>query len=505
MGTPFLSISNTAPDGKKVIASLAQVNKDHGLCLIDLLAGQALVMELEEDLNLFHELSSFTPSELLVSSSYYRKHKKEIDLSGVQVTIKEDDLFDHQTAYKWLISHFQVETLDILGLKGMVSAINAAGALFAYLQPSNIKTLKIESPENYMSMDIDVYPLLRHLDRTQTPAGKRLLKRWVTHPLLSQSEIEERQNAIEELLPQSDKVLRLLREGPSEELKSFCSKYDTATLDCLASLAEVAKEYKYIRPSVDQSNEIEIQGGRHPLLESAIPNDTFLENQGFFVITGPKSSGKSTYLYQVALIVIMAQIGSFVPAKKARIGIVDKIFSCTSDHSNFMEEMTKAAHILQHATSKSLVLLDEICKGTSTHDGLAIAWALSEHLLTTACAKTLFATHFWELTKLQVKHYAAAVQENEDGILFLYKILKGDAGKSYGLHAAKLAGLPISLIKRAKERKEDKKSPPPPKHQQFSLFSHGVLEQIQQTDTNRLTPIEALSKIVKWKDELRIK
>lgn len=246
-----------------------------------------------------------------------------------------------------------------------------------------------------------------------------------------------------------------------------------ARVDCLASLALAAKKYHYTRPVVDYSQTLQIIEGRHPVIEAInlsekfVPNDTLLDhNQNrLLLITGPNMAGKSTYIRQVALITIMAQMGSFIPAKSAHIGIVDKVFTrigasddLSKGQSTFMVEMTETANILHNATSRSLVILDEIGRGTSTYDGISIAWSVAEYLLTTEnkLAKTLFATHYWELTKLEEKipgavNYSVAVHEANDHIIFLRKIVKGGTDKSYGIHVARLAGLPASLLTRAKE------------------------------------------------------
>lgn len=309
-----------------------------------------------------------------------------------------------------------------------------------------------------------------------------------------------------------------------------------AIIDCLTSLAMVAKDSHYVRPEIEVSSVLEIVKGRHPIIEASradnsfISNDTFLSPQDHHVmiITGPNMAGKSTYIRQVALIVILAQMGSFVPASKARIGIVDKVFSRIGAHddlargqSTFMVEMTETANILHHATARSLVILDEIGRGTSTYDGIAIAWAVAQHLLLNIKANTLFATHYWELTKLQeehagIKNFTVAVQENEDGIFFLHKILPGGTDKSYGIHVAKLAGLPISVIKEAelllyeleKKKPKQKVLPSTPKNEQFLLFplpsnDNQVLDQIKSIDANKLTPLQALQMIAKWQNELR--
>lgn len=259
-----------------------------------------------------------------------------------------------------------------------------------------------------------------------------------------------------------------------------------AVIDCINSLAVVARERRYICPEIDGGSKIEIEGGRHPVIEQAlvgtpfVPNDTLL-NSGdhqLMLITGPNMAGKSTYIRQVALIVLMAQIGSFVPAERARIGIVDKIFTrigasddLSRGQSTFMVEMTETANILHNATSRSLVVLDEIGRGTSTYDGVSIAWSVAEYLLKAVGkqAKTLFATHYFELTQLEGRvpgavNYNVAVREWEEQILFLHKIVRGAADRSYGIHVGKLAGLPKAVIDRAQqvlERLEKRRSGQP--------------------------------------------
>jgi len=246
-----------------------------------------------------------------------------------------------------------------------------------------------------------------------------------------------------------------------------------AIIDCLQSLAEAARLHDYKRPKIDQSQKLEIVDGRHPVIEAVhlnekfVPNDTMMdeENERLLLITGPNMAGKSTYIRQVALIAILAQTGGFVPAQSAHIGLIDKVFTrigasddLSRGQSTFMVEMTETANILNNATDRSLVVLDEIGRGTSTYDGISIAWSVAEHLLTEdgRKARTLFATHYCELTKLEEKvpgavNYNVAVHESDDSIVFLRKIVKGGTDKSYGIHVARLAGLPLTVIERAKE------------------------------------------------------
>lgn len=300
-----------------------------------------------------------------------------------------------------------------------------------------------------------------------------------------------------------------------------------AQIDALASLAKVAQARQFVRPIVDESDQLEILQGRHPIIDRAIgtasfiPNDTCLsQSQQMMLITGPNMAGKSTYIRQVALIVILAQIGSYVPAASARIGLIDKVFSrigasddLARGQSTFMVEMSETANILNNATSRSLVLLDEIGRGTSTYDGISIAWAVAEYLLTTANkqAKTLFATHYWELTRLETEfphaqNYQIAVQEAPSGIVFLRKIIRGGTDKSYGIHVAKLAGLPFKAIKRAEEMLLQLETKAPRKKgksdEQLPLFAapapqeHPALDLLRKLDPNHLSPLQALTQLM---------
>ena len=326
-----------------------------------------------------------------------------------------------------------------------------------------------------------------------------------------------------------------------------------AHLDVLASLACVAQSNDYVRPSINTKGVIDIQGGRHPVVEKMnnnqmfIDNDTYLDNKNhrISIITGPNMAGKSTYMRQSALIVLMAQIGSFVPAKSANIGIVDRIFTrvgasddLASGQSTFMVEMTEVANILRNATSRSLLILDEIGRGTSTFDGLSIAWAVVEHISNPKLlgAKTLFATHYHELTELEgkldsVNNYCIAVREQGDDIIFLRKIIRGGADKSYGIQVARLAGVPDSVIDRAKEiaswleetdvtdkaknlqvRTSDKKKEvvreAVPAEKQMSLFDiypadHPVLKELAGLDVSNMTPIQALNTLYELQKRLK--
>lgn len=325
-----------------------------------------------------------------------------------------------------------------------------------------------------------------------------------------------------------------------------------AQIDVFTSMAYVAERNNYVRPNINEKGVIDIKNGRHPVVEKMIPNEMFIANDTYLddkknrisIITGPNMAGKSTYMRQTALIVLMAQIGSFVPAESADIGIVDRIFTrvgasddLASGQSTFMVEMTEVANILRNATSKSLLILDEIGRGTSTFDGLSIAWAVVEHISNKRLlgAKTLFATHYHELTELEgkldsVNNYCIAVKEKGDDIVFLRKIVKGGADKSYGIQVAKLAGVPDSVIGRAKEivdelveadvagrireisvqsGEQTKKSKKYDEVDlaQMSLFDtvkdDDVLEELKEIDVSHLTPMDALNTIYRLQNKLK--
>ncbi len=319
-----------------------------------------------------------------------------------------------------------------------------------------------------------------------------------------------------------------------------------AKADVLCSFAFVAEQNHYCRPTVDKSGVIDIRMGRHPVVEKMIPNEMFVANDTYLddgkrrvsIITGPNMAGKSTYMRQAALIVLMAQMGCFVPAKSARIGIVDRIFTrvgasddLASGQSTFMVEMTEVANILRNATKDSLLVLDEIGRGTSTFDGLSIAWAVVEHISDPKLlgAKTLFATHYHELTELEGKlgnvcNYCVSVKEKGEDIVFLRKIVPGGADKSYGIQVAKLAGVPESVIERAKailrklaskqametESGAGKNVPEESAPAQMSLFDmdpkqqdDGILTEIMDLDLGNLTPIEALNRLYQYQERLK--
>ncbi|MCS7258053.1 MAG: DNA mismatch repair protein MutS [candidate division WOR-3 bacterium] len=723
-----------------------------GIAYTDLSTGEFYVSEMKLE-SLKETIQKLTPKEIIIPDSWQDFSKYLADSCLAAVSNIDSYYFSYDFASEKLKSHFGVIKLEGLGLENMILAIKASGAILYYLSETqktalpHIRKITHYRDDNYMLIDWTTRKnlelterirdgsskntLLDILDKTQTPLGSRLLRKWLLAPLINVNEIKLRQDAIEELILSPFTLTRLqeilaeigdlernasriaverangrdiialknwlkripeikqelmqtksellqncssrlgdfseivkcieqtlneeqpltitegglIKPGYSKELdelrnlassakeyliqiqqrerektgipnlrvgynsvfgyyievtKSYlnlipkhyirkqtllnCERFITpelkeyenkvlnaeeriklleyeifvelrrnlvkeiprildaariiAELDVLSSLAKVAQNNDYSKPIVDNSDKIEIVGGRHPVVEKLtnepfVPNDTLLDlkDNQILIITGPNMAGKSTYLRQVALITIMAQIGSFVPAKKAHIGIVDKIFTRigASDDlaqgvSTFLAEMMETANILNNATTKSLVILDEIGRGTATYDGLAIAWAVIEYLHQNPVVRprTLFATHYHELTDLaeylpRVKNYNFIAQETKDTIIFLRKLMPGKSDRSYGLAVAKLAGIPISVIDRAKEiLKELEKS------EQLSLqcinfekpsnmvgntgihfIERDILEKLKSLNINELTPIDALNFLSAFQNELK--
>ena len=416
----------------------------------------------------------------------------------------------------WLIQ-LEANEREKTGIKGLKVGFNKVFGYYIEVTKSNISLV----PDRYI--------------RKQTLTNG---ERYVT---------EELKKLENELLGAEEKVINLeynafceIRDIIEKQLKRIQRTADiVATLDVLNSFAIVAEDMNYCMPIVDNSGIIDIKGGRHPVIEKILPsgefvdNDTYLdkEDNRFSIITGPNMAGKSTYMRQVALITLMAQCGSFVPATFARLGVVDKIFTrigasddLSMGQSTFMVEMMEVATILKEATQNSLVILDEIGRGTSTYDGLSIAWAVAEYMSDKEkCgAKTLFATHYHELIGLEqkiqgVKNYSIAVKEKGEDIIFLRKIVAGGTDESYGVHVAKLAGVPQTVTKRSNEilrtlerksilgSKEQEKDNKKVTEGQLDMYNYKLAEiahEIDKIDLNSLTPIDALNTLVKIKDKM---
>ena len=360
---------------------------------------------------------------------------------------------------------------------------------------------------------------------------------------------EERNTAL-----QYDLFCEIRSTVAAEMLRLKRTAEAVAALDALVSLAIVADRNRYVRPKINEQGRIEIRNGRHPVVEKMLQGEAFIANDTLLdnnenrcnIITGPNMAGKSTYMRQTALIVLMAQLGSFVPAESADIGLVDRIFTrvgaaddLAAGQSTFMVEMTEVANILRNATKRSLIILDEIGRGTSTFDGLAIAWAVVEHVSDPKLlgAKTLFATHYHELTELEgslqgVRNYCVSVKEQGESIIFLRKIIPGGADRSYGIQVARLAGVPESVLKRARELVEELsdaditarareiaktegktskaktvKRPDEVDRGQMSLFGavtdDAVVEEIKNLPLETMSPIEALTTLYRLQNDLR--
>ncbi len=348
-------------------------------------------------------------------------------------------------------------------------------------------------------------------------------------------------DAAERALQLEQQLFEQISRQAAQYISRLQSLADTlAQCDCLAALAYLAQRRNYIRPKITTCPELLINEGKHPVLAETlgpefVPNDIELGGKAgdCLIITGPNMSGKSTYIRQVALLVMMAQTGSFIPAKDATIGLVDRIFTrvgasdeLVRGQSTFMVEMTETANIINNATEKSLVILDEVGRGTSTYDGLSLAWAITEHIATKLKCRTLFATHYHELTELaelftNVKNCNVAVREWADEVIFLHRILPGGTDKSYGIHVAKLAGIPISILERSKEILEElentfakeasgqhlakHKTKEPSAESLFVQKHKSVLEKLSSVDLNNLTPIEAINLLNQIKEEINKK
>jgi len=418
----------------------------------------------------------------------------------------------------WVLE-LEAKEREETGIKGLKIGFNKVFGYFIEVTKSNLSMV----PERFI--------------RKQTLTN---CERYIT---------EELKRLENEILGAEEKVVILeynifsnIRDDVKKEiLRIQKSATIIATLDTLSTLANVAQDMNYVMPIVDNSGIIDIQGGRHPVIEKMLSSGSFVENDTYLdresnrlsIITGPNMAGKSTYMRQVALITLMAQIGSFVPASYARIGVVDKIFTrvgasddLSMGQSTFMVEMMEVATILKEATQNSLVILDEIGRGTSTFDGLSIAWAVAEFISDKEkCgAKTLFATHYHELTTLEekidgVKNYSVAVKEKGEDVIFLRKIVPGGTDESYGVHVAKLAGVPQVVTKRANEilRTLERKSILGQKVQerenkkvhigQLDMFNYKLAEishELDKIDLNQLTPLEALNTLQNMKEKIHI-
>jgi DNA mismatch repair protein MutS len=430
-----------------------------------------------------------------------------------------DELRELTRGGKQWIAQYQAEETRRTGIPNLKVGFNQVFGY--YIEVTNAQREKI--PENYI--------------RKQTVKNA---ERYITPEL---KEYEEKVLTADERAKQLEYDLFVeLRDGTAAERRRMqAAAAVLGQLDVLVSLAELARSRNYCRPEIVEEPMLRIIEGRHPVLDVLEPDGTFVPNDtavgdsagSILVITGPNMAGKSTYIRQTALLVLMAQMGSYVPAREAVIGIADRIFArvgagdeLTRGQSTFMVEMTETARILNTASRRSLVVLDEIGRGTSTYDGISLAWSVLEYLHEHLGCRTLFATHYHELTDLQkslagVKNLNVAVREWQDEVVFLHKIIEGAADKSYGIHVARLAGVPRPVIQRSKEilaqleeehldaegRAKIARPRPAGNHTglQLTLFGpaeHPLLDEIRQIDLDSTTPLEALQRIRQWQEEL---
>ena len=508
-------ISYGNANGRDLISLKNSIKQLPELKRIMVSADSTLLKELYEELDTLEDIYTIIDNAIVEEPPISVKEggliKKGYDEEIYKLKIATTD------GKNWLIQ-LEADEREKTGIKGLKVGFNKVFGYYIEVTKSNISLV----PDRYI--------------RKQTLTNG---ERYVT---------EELKKLENELLGAEEKVINLeynafcdIREKIEKQIIRIQKTADIiSTLDVLNSFATVAEDMNYCMPIVDNSGIIDIKGGRHPVIEKILPsgafvdNDTYLdkEDNRFSIITGPNMAGKSTYMRQVALISLMAQCGSFVPATYARLGVVDKIFTrigasddLSMGQSTFMVEMMEVATILKEATPNSLVILDEIGRGTSTYDGLSIAWAVAEYMSDKEkCgAKTLFATHYHELIGLEkkiqgVKNYSIAVKERGEDIIFLRKIVSGGTDESYGVHVAKLAGVPQVVTKRSneilktlerksilgnqKQEKENKKVATG----QLDMYNYKLAEiahELDKVDLNNLTPIDALNTLVKIKEKMK--
>lgn len=420
-----------------------------------------------------------------------------------------DNIIDASSHAREWINNLEVTERERTGIKTLKVGYNKVFGYYIEISAGQIQN----APKDYIRKQT-----LVNAERYITPE----MKEYETLILNADDRIKEIEG----------RLFREICAQISLAIKEFLETARTiAQIDCLSTLAEIAAKNGYIRPEIVAEDCLEIIDGRHPVVELYLTSERYVPNHIQFekgerirLLTGPNMAGKSTYLRQAAIIVLMAQMGCFVPAKSARIGLVDRIFTrigaqdeIHSGRSTFMVEMIETSNILHNATDRSLIILDEIGRGTSTYDGVSIAWSVIEYIHNQPAlrAKTLFATHYHELTQLSEKlpglrNYNVAVSETDGKVVFLHKIIPGGADKSYGIHVAQLAGLPRSVISRAEEiladleKNSGTSKPNLLAAQQVALFpkTNPLVDEIRALDINTLSPIEALNKIFEWKKKL---
>lgn len=432
-----------------------------------------------------------------------------------------DELRDLARGGKEWIARYQAQEIERTGIPSLKVGFNKVFGY--YLEITAAQAAKTPIPADYIRKQT-----LKNQERFITPELKEHEEKVLRAEQQAQSLEQELFNSLRTVVSAQGARLRQTAEVLAE-------------VDVLSALSVLALKGSYCRPELTEEPILEIREGRHPVLDRLqptgqfVPNDVLLgESTGRVqIITGPNMAGKSTYIRQAALLTILAQIGSFVPAKAARVGVADRIFARVgaSDElgrgqSTFMVEMTETARILHAATEKSLVILDEIGRGTSTYDGISLAWSVTEFLHDAIGCRTLFATHYHELTELtvtlkQARNWNVAVREDDDGIVFLHKIVEGAADKSYGIHVARLAGIPIQVVERARVILEtletdhvDKDGLPkvPPRRSSktadrqlalFKVLEHPLVDKLREMNPDRMTPLEALEALHRMRDELK--
>jgi len=432
-----------------------------------------------------------------------------------------DELRDLARGGKEWIARYQAREIERTGIPTLKVGFNKVFGY--YLEITAAQAAKTPVPSEYIRKQT-----LKNQERFITPELKEHEEKVLRAEQQANSLEQELFNSLRTVIAAQGPRLRQTAEVLSQ-------------VDVLAALATNAVKGNYCRPELTEEPLLDIREGRHPVLDRLQPSGQFVPNDVLLgddtgrvqIITGPNMAGKSTYIRQAALLTILAQIGSYVPAKSARIGIADRIFArvgasdeLSRGQSTFMVEMTETARILHAATERSVVILDEIGRGTSTYDGISLAWAVTEFLHDAVCCRTLFATHYHELTELtsvlkQARNWNVAVRENDDGIVFLHKIVAGAADKSYGIHVARLAGIPIQVVERAKVILEtletdhiDRNGLPkvPPRRnagksekqlELFHVIEHPVIDRLRELNPDGMTPLQALEALHKMREELK--
>ena len=495
-----------------LLAAVARDGERFGLAWLDLAAGRFTVLESQSLHALESELERLKPAELLISES---AREEDLNRSGTTLRTRPPWYFELSSASRLLTD--QLGTLDLKGFGAdeLPLAISAAGALLQYVKDTqkaavpHIRALTVEERTDALIIDattrrnleldgsnsgnVDA-TLFAVIDQCVTAMGSRQLRRWLNRPLTDHAALEARYHGLQSLIDGrrfeglreklngigdierilSRVALRSARPRDLTQLRISLGalpelRAALTALDSLACLAERACELQWTKPELATQSVLQITAGRHPIVERFsespfVPNDLMFDaGRRMLIITGPNMGGKSTYMRQAAIITILAHIGSFVPAERAVIGPIDRIFTrigaaddLAGGRSTFMVEMTEAANILHNATARSLILMDEIGRGTSTFDGLSLAWAMARHVAARVKAFTLFATHYFELTALANEVEACVnvhldATEHGDGIVFLHAVREGPANRSYGLQVAQLAGVPREVIAQARK------------------------------------------------------